>query len=237
MSVCVYTAIAGCYDELRPHVDIPGVDFVAFIDRLDYDDVPGWDIVPFPRSWPYPDSAFGADPRLQAKWFKIVAPVRSTDLGPWTNALWGYEYTIWIDGSHEVTNPAFVDEALADLGPDGFALHGHPHWDCIYQEAQAAMGLAKYAGQPIRQQVDHYRAEGFPEHAGIWACGSMARARSDRLDELMLAWWAEIERWTVEDQISLPVVCRRLGVEPHMWPYWQIDWRWFRFHAHADGTT
>jgi hypothetical protein len=37
------------------------------------------------------------------------------------------------------------------------------------------------------------------------------------------AWLVECERWTYQDQLSLPVVCRRLNLEPGMFPHPQID--------------
>jgi hypothetical protein len=94
---------------------------------------------------------------------------------------------------------------------------------------------------PILEQVESYRAEGHPEHGGLFACGTLAW---DALDEAAVhvggAWLQECIRWTPQDQLSLPVVCRRAGITPGVFPLAQIErrqsrWlsnRWQRIHPH-----
>jgi hypothetical protein len=229
--VACYTAVFGGYDSLKPHVEIEGVDWIVFSDDAQLKDRDDWQVETPERA----DSLYGkallaAHPRLAAKVYKIVG-------SSLLDTLDDYDFSLWVDASHEVTSPAFVDEALADLGPDGFSLFSHPHRDCIYDEAIASLCVAKYAGQPIRQQVEHYRAEGYPAHNGLWACGTLARARSAKLDKAMLDWWSEIEKWSIQDQLSLPVVLDRHGIEPQPFPHNQISWRWFTMHKHSDGTS
>ena len=215
MSTAVYSAITGGYDTISPHPHIPGVDFIVFTDDPDLV-CPGWERVLLEPS--------DASPRTRAKYPKILAPQRE---------LAGYQYTIWVDGNEEITTPSFVDEALANLGPDGFALHKHPGRDCIYQEVEASLTVPlKYDDQPVVAQGEHYRSLGHPEHWGLWACGSMARERSDRLDEVMADWMAEIEKWTIQDQISLPVVLRKHGVVPYNFPHRQYESPWLRIYNH-----
>lgn len=218
---------------LKPHADIPGVDFVAFDDRFlgKQRDPDTWHLAWSRRA---PDPAL--DPRLTAKYFKVVGPALEPRLAD-------YDFTIWVDGSHEITSATFVEDVLADLGPNVFALHRHPNRDCVYDEATASIRLSKYAGQPIRAQVDAYRAEGHPEHAGLWATGTLVRRRSRELDDVMLDWWLEIERWTVQDQLSLPVVLRRHKFDPVpfstcavLGELCQLRSPWMRLHAHIDGT-
>ena len=219
MSVAIYTCITGKYDSLKNHVGIHGVDWICYTDDPDLQ-LPGWEIVDLEPS--------DAPPRLKAKYPKLLAPQGDLD---------GYDYTIWIDGSTEVISPTFVDEALADLGPDGFALFSHPWRDCIYDEVKASRTVAfKYDHQPLEEQAEHYRSLGHPEHWGLWACGSMARARSGRLDAAMRDWMAEIERWSIQDQISLPFVMRTRDIRPQAWPYGQYRTPWLRFHQHVDST-
>jgi len=129
---------------------------------------------------------------------------------------------LWIDANMEVTSPKFVREALAHVH-DGIALFPHPRRACIYEEAAATLGLesqgGKYEGLPIADQVDAYRQQGHPELAGLWACGVIAWDLADpQAQTLGREWLEEIERWTVQDQLSLPVVLRRLGVVPGAFP-------------------
>lgn len=213
-SVAVYTAITGEYDTLLPHPDIPGVDWIAHLDKPQPRD--DWHVVPIPEN--------PAHPRIVAKAYKLL---------PWLFGEMGrYEHTIWIDGSHQITSPAFVDEALACLSPDGLAMHRHPMRDCIYAEAGASSWMKKYEGLPIAEQVQHYRMLGHPEHWGLWACGCIARARNDRLSRLMLDWWDECQRWTYQDQISLPFVLRQAGMRPGEFPYPQYQSPWHAIVGH-----
>jgi hypothetical protein len=121
-----------------------------------------------------------------------------------------------------------------------------PHRHVIWIEAQASIGVesqgGKYDDQPILEQVDHYRAEGHPEHGGLYACGTIAwDTDSELARDLGAAWLAECERWSIQDQLSLPVVCRRLGLVPSVFGVRQIERyrrraylenRWLRIHPH-----
>jgi hypothetical protein len=155
-------------------------------------------------------------------------------------------HVVWIDSNMEVTSPTFVREAIACIH-DGLALFAHPRRDCIYEEAEACLGPesrnGKYANQPIREQVAHYRSEGHPEHAGLYACGTIAWDRYDtKRRKVGYQWLAECARWSYQDQLSFPFICRRLGVEPGLFPHPQLERyfcgpgyignRWFRIWPH-----
>ena len=89
----------------------------------------------------------------------------------------------------------------------------------------------KYRGLPIREQVAQYRADGHPEQG--WAlCQWCDRLGSDRSKGPALGeeWMTEVERWTVQCQLSLPVVLRRLGIEPGTFPGIEAN----RSTAHPD---
>ena len=168
-------------------------------------------------------------PCMAAKWHK----------------LWPcFQPMIWIDANMEITSPGFARQAHAAVH-DGVALYRHPRRDCIYDEAEASLGAesqgGKYDGQPIREQVEHYRREGHPEHAGLWACGTIAWDVQDtKAWRLGAAWLTECQRWSFQDQLSLPVVARRLGIKPGIFGHQQIErrragWlenRWLRIHPH-----
>ncbi|MCU1494793.1 MAG: putative glycosyltransferase [Acidimicrobiaceae bacterium] len=212
--VAVYTAIMNCYDELPGHPEIADVDFIAYLDRpLERDD---WQV----RSI---DHVGTEHPRIVAKRYKVLVGEHLAD----------YDYTIWIDGSHEIVSSSFADEVIASIGSSGFALYRHPWRDCIYDEALASIALPKYGGLPIEAQVAAYRELGHPEHDGLWACGTLARTKSPKLDQLMAAWMDEIERWTYQDQLSLPVLLRRFGIAPSEFGHHQVLYNpWLRIRGH-----
>ena len=213
----IYTAIFGGYDDLKAHPDLDGVRFVAFTDDANLEPN-GWEIRYVPSN--------GLHPRDQAKEYKLF-PHRFFD----------DDTTIWIDGSHEIINPDFPYHVMASLVDSDFALYEHPWRDCIYDEADASIVLEKYQGQPIVEQVAHYRAQGHPEHAGLYACGTLARRSTPAVTELMEAWADEIEDWSYQDQLSLPVVCRRLDFTPATFPLHQVfgnTWTAIQPHHRSD---
>jgi hypothetical protein len=202
MAIAIYTAACGGYDELKAHPEIPDVDFIAFSDVEIESEF--WDVRVVDKT--------NNHPRDDAKKFKLF---------PY-EYLENYEYTIWIDASHEIQTPDFHLQALASIGESGFALYEHPWRNCIYEEAEASIVLEKYQGLPIQDQVDSYRSEGHPEHWGLFACGTLARRNTKQVADVMDAWADEIDRWTYQDQLSLPVVCRRLNFRPEVFPIHQV---------------
>jgi len=215
-SVVVYTAIAGGYDNLLEHPDVPNVDFVCFTDA-EPEDAKGWHTEIIPPS--------DETPRLRAKRYKILSPQRE---------LLEYDYTLWVDGNSQILTPRFVEEAIGCIGEDDIALHAHPQRDCIYEEAHASILTVpeKYAHLPILEQVEHYREQGHPEHWGLWACGSIARRRSTRLDVAMLDWMSENITWTIQDQLSFPYVMRNHGIRPASFPHNQYQSPWIQIMGH-----
>ena len=208
-SIACYTTIFGGYDNLWPHPDIPDVDFICFTDGRTPINDPTWDIRVDTRS-----AQVYTHPRMAAKWFRLHPHV----------CLPEYEYTLYIDGSHEIFSPKFIHECLAQIDESGIALHTHPERECIYGEVPFSLQRLpnKYAGLPLIEQAESYRAEGFPEHWGLWASGSIARRNTPAVARLMDFWWYENQKWTYQDQVSFPVVCWRLGIRPASFPWPQI---------------
>ncbi len=227
----------GC-DLIRPQVeqDIE-VDWICVTDDVRLE-------VPIPYRRVVVEEAADSDAwvatNLAAKRFKLM---------PWTIA--DRHRAIWIDANMEVTAPSFVREALSCIH-DGIAVFRHPRRSCIYEEAEASLGVesqgGKYSGMPIRRQVDHYRLGGHPDQGGLWACGVIAwDLANPQTRELGKQWMEEIERWTVQDQLSLPVVLRRLGLKPgefpgelleeeHTTPHY-LGNRWLRIWPHQSSET
>lgn len=251
-SVSIYTANMGGHDD-PPRRQAPQdveVDWWYITDDPSVDPGPPWRVL---RA----DGLYG-DPNLDAKWWKCH-PITAGD------------HAIWIDANMEITSPSFAREAVEALYPrrtvaatvpatvtwdDGtrvnvapdpvLAVWQHPRRDCIYDEARATIGPErqgdKYDDAALLAQVDRYRAEGHPEHAGLYACGTVVWTPDAW--PVGRAWMDECVEWTPQDQLSFPVVCRRLGVEPAVFPIGQIDqrlsrarpWlanRWLRIHPHA----
>ena len=222
MTVTIVTALYGRYDVPRAQVE-QDVDtqWLLYTDDRDLRPPAPWQVV-IERAW-HPD------PRRAAKHRKMCPPHLTDDV-------------IWVDANMQVTARTFAREALASRH-DGIALFRHPRRDDIYDEAAASVGAesqgGKYDGEPIWEQVEHYRAEGHPPHSGLWAGGTIAWHLPEAAS-IGHAWQSEVERWSTQDQLSLPVVLRRAGVRPGVFPVRQIEGRgpgflhnrWLRIHGH-----
>lgn len=218
--VGIYTAMFGGYDRLHVQVDQDvEATWTVFTDNPELEAPAPWRVVLAPGRYSHP--------RMSAKWFKCTP-----------DAVIPLSESIWIDANTEVTSPSFAREALECIN-DGIALFAHPQRDCIYDEAEASLRLApaKYGQLPIAGQVEHYRQLGHPEHAGLFACGTIARRIDDRVRRLGERWLDECVMWTYQDQLSFPVVCAELGVTPGVFPHPQISRHhlgnpWLTIHPH-----
>ena len=74
--------------------------------------------------------------------------------------------------------------------------------------------MPKYANEPLLHQIARYRDNGHPTNWGLWAGTIISRARNEFTASIEAAWWTEIARWGIQDQISLPYVLRRKNTHP-----------------------
>jgi hypothetical protein len=228
VSVTVITAMFGDHDE-PPHAPVAqGVDDVRWVYYTDSADEapPPWETHRVEGRY--------ASANLSAKVYKCCPPMGGD--------------VIWIDANMAITSQRFVVEALHSR-IDGIAAWRHPRRDCIYDEAVASVEgreaqNGKYSGFDLAGQVASYRADGYPAHNGLYACGTIAYDQ-DRVDvrRFGTAWFDECVRWSPQDQLSFPVVAWRLGVKPGVFPYaqvmpmrrrerWVVRNQWMTLHDH-----
>lgn len=209
----VVSALYGSYDTIKPVLPQTNLD----VDWVLVTDDPslrggalGWRTVYLPKP--------GIHPNRAAKQPKLF---------PW-------EYTeatssVWLDASFRAISPDFVSEALALADP--IAQFIHPWRDCVYAEAEASAGLAKYAGEDFDAQVKEYRELGHPEHWGMWAGGVIARRHTGIVRELSDDWDELITKGTFQDQVSQPVALRFNGLRPAQFPDWHMGNEWVRYEG------
>jgi len=181
----IYTAIFGGFDNLVTQPPIADVKYTCFTDNpsLQCGD---WNIVV------RDDILRNEEPRLRAKYFKVMSHEFFDDL------------SIWIDGNIQIRfGPKRYTNFIPDLSSyikNGLALYKHPSRTCIYEEEVVSKGLRKYNNAKMYNQVEAYRKEGMPENFGLWACGVLFRNNdSKKINEL---WWNEITKYTIQDQLS-----------------------------------
>jgi hypothetical protein len=210
MRIAAVCAIYGGYDLIPPVPD--GVDDAVLIT-----DVPvrsGWRNIVEPSD---------AHPRLAAK-----RPKARPDL--YTDC----ESSLWIDGSVHIRDDTFIEHARALLVEHELVLTDHPEErDCLYQEAEHCRDWTKYRDEPLSAQVATYRSEGMPEHFGLWAAGTIARRHTGRMQAFGDAWLAEMERWTIQDQVSLPYLLWRDRISVTTFGVDQLDNTFFDVLPHA----
>jgi hypothetical protein len=211
----VYTAIYGGFDQPKPHAALPGVDFLCFTDNPNLRH-PDWEVCYDPPRH--------AHPRMAAKFHKLVGHERLAA---------AYDQSVWIDGSVELHDGKFVELATSYLRHSPLAMFAHPWRGDIFQELDASLELEKYRGLPLREQVDHYRQQGFTSDNGLYHCGVLIRdLRDPALAKLGHAWMQENLDWTYQDQISFPYVIWRQDFRPAVLPFPVIGNRWIEWHEH-----
>jgi len=202
--ICIYTAVFGDYTLLKaPSVPCEAVDMVCFSDRAQHAG-PAWQVRHRQRRFLHP--------RMDSKWCRMLSHAVLSE----------YDHTIWVDASFLLGDvQKFVDLCVSALDQSDTALFLHPERQDILSEAEASTAIwrNKYAGEPLLQQVRHYQDHGLPSPHRLWAGGIQIRNnRSARIAELNSLWMEECVRWSYQDQLSLPYVLWKLGVEPAVIP-------------------
>lgn len=215
MKVAVVSAVFGGYDE---PVFTPQT--VPCIYKLVSD---GQVIAP-PASDHHMYQTGSLDPRLLGKFVKCR---------PWEylNA----DLFVWMDGSFDLREDA-VAQMVDDLGDGLVAFHRHPERDSIIDEALFSRRLNKYPGWDVVSQARSYVASGFPDGRGLWAGGLFIWRNCLEVRQLGQLWLDEICRWTVQDQLSLPYVLWRCGIEPRELSGGLLSNPRFRIRRHRDST-
>lgn len=210
MRLAAVCAIYGGYDLIPPVPE--GVDDAVLVT-----DVPvrsGWRNVVEPSD---------AHPRLAAKRAK-ARPDLYTDC----------DASLWMDGSIHVRDGSFARHVRELLGRTELVLTDHPETRrCLYDEAEHCQDWPKYADEPLREQTQHYRDEGMPAGFGLWAAGCIARSHTAAMKDLGDAWLREMERWSIQDQVSLPYVLWRDGISFMTFGIDQLDNTYFDLVPHA----
>lgn len=210
MRLAAVCAVYGGYDLIPPVPE--GVDDAVLVS-----DVPvrsGWRNVVEPST---------TDPRLAAKRPK-ARPDLFTDC----------EASLWIDGSIHVRGTGLAERSRELLQVNPLVLTDHPEdRTCLYAEAEHCRTWAKHAGEPLEEQVAHYRSIGMPEGFGLWAAGCMARVHTPAMQRFGDAWLAEIGRWSIRDQVSLPFVLWRDQISFTTFGIDQLDNAFYDVLPHA----
>jgi hypothetical protein len=212
MRVTIVTSVYSDYDELKPIVEQEGadVDWVCVTDRPR--DCHGWRLVIEPRPAMHPNVA--------AKRAKML-PWEYTDT----------DVSVWIDASFRVKSARFIADTVPYARP--IAQFKHPWRDCVYKEAESSLGLPKYVGLPIEEQMQVYRSWCHPEHWGLWSTGFIVRQHVPEVRVLCERWLRTCQEWGFQDQLSQAPHLRALGITPEIIPGCHTDNEWLVYEGSA----
>ena len=189
----------------------------------------GYDLIP-PVPEGVDDAVLVTDVPVRSDWRNVVEP---SDVHPRLAAkrpkarpdLYTHcEGSLWIDGSAYVLSDQFVPLVREKLVEHELILWEHPEdRNCLVEEAAVCQDWPQYRSEPLRGQVSHYLSLGMPRNFGLWAAGSIARRHSVQMARFGDAWLEEMERWTIQDQVSLPFVLWNQGIDPGTFGLPQFD--------------
>lgn len=194
-NLAVYTCVTGCYDVLlSPRQIEPKTDYICFTDQIKLR-VPGWEIRILPP---------GLGSSAQANRFAKMHP---------HILLPEYDSSIYIDGNIEIIG-GLHSLLESSLKCNNMALYEHPVRDCVYLEAKECAAIGYDWCWRIENQMNIYRRDRYPAFFGLFECGVIVRLHSENdVKELMEAWWLAYQNGIKRDQISLPYLAWRQGVQ------------------------
>lgn len=202
--IAIYTVIIGGYDTLKQPLYISS--------QCDYFVISDQDIDVTNTCWKLINiNSFNIDKTYsntkKARYVKTHPDVFFPD----------YKYSIFIDGNFLVV--ADLVPLVMRLGSGSFAAHLHPKNNCIYQEGKDIIALGKSSELDVKKQLVAYKNEGFPKHFGLCETNILVREHNEfHCKNIDAAWWNEMQKYTLRDQLSLTYV---------VWKY-EKEFEWIR---------
>jgi len=188
-NIICYTCITNEYDDLKDQKFTNNARFIAYVsDRDIYSD--SWEVE-------QARSIYG-NPRKDARYHKIMP-----------HLLFDCEYSIWLDGSIKlISDPQMLIDRY--LKNSDIATFKHPDRICLYEEARVC--IANHLDDPaiINNQVNRYRQEGYPVNHGLAETKVVIRRHTDEVKRFNEAWFKQLDKNSIRDQISFPYVAWKL---------------------------
>lgn len=189
----LYTAVFGKVSRFRePTISIPGIDKFCFTD---------FGI----------KNTFYQMKRMKLDHLDYVRRNRFAKICIPDEIFDNYEHSLYLDYKH----PMGIDFDLLEnnLGPSSdFLISKHKHRGCIYDEGRKCIDVGKGDPGEILKQLATYKKDGYPVNNGLYAAYWVFRRHTKRLKELMNLWWLEVKAHSERDQISLPYVAWKYGM-------------------------
>jgi glycosyltransferase involved in cell wall biosynthesis len=191
----VFTAITGDYGAPRYHEHLMNdCDYCVFVDNDSVSDGQVYDL----RSIPY----FDEDAVRMARFVKTHPHMMVPDYG----------IAVWIDGNILIRGD--ISGLIDDFERSGLPVAAVPHplRTSVYAEAEDCIRKSKDDAGVVEQQMARYRSAGFDGDSLIESNLLMYRLDHPQLAPFLSAWWAEMERGSRRDQLSLTYAMAQTGV-------------------------
>jgi hypothetical protein len=208
MKTYVYTCTFLDYDEVySPIVRTPGVEYVLFSERRPR----------FVRGWqwrPLPPETAGFTQSMANRWCKFFPDRLFPDA----------DVTVYADGA--ILMLGDLQPLLAEFRDSGAAigLFRHQRRDTVEDELAFCLKRGKIAEADRARgeaQLAAYRDDGLLPGGYVLTQNGVILRRHDNpaLPTAMQLWWDEMRTRTRRDQLSLPWVLHRTGLQAHVWPW------------------
>ena len=216
--VALVTANFGEIDDLKPLPRHDGVDAFYYTDAGGFVNaaptaVATWTRVLVPN---YPRYDFGS--RMRSRYFKHQ--IHRLD------EVQRHRWLVWADSAFQFHDMSFVlgeVERLRRLPPrKRFLFIPHPDRRTILQEYEFIDGAIKdgseyfrvrYGHEKMTEQMEHFRQSGWNLEAHLVCGGLWIVEHSDLMQRCWDAWWDQVLRYGMMDQLSLPVMLEEFGCE------------------------
>lgn len=196
MKKAIYTVITNDYDVLRtPRVRQPECDYICFTDN------------PLLKSDSWVVVLIEKPSRHLQREIKILAHKYLPE----------YDMTIYVDANMEIIRNFKAMEISARK--HGIALIKHNKRNCLYQEALTVVAINKDKSTFVEPQITAYRAEGMPVNYGMYCSGVMIRFNTPAVNDFCELWWAEVEKHSHRDQLSITYALWKTGLKYDVVPY------------------
>lgn len=180
-----YSAIVGGYDDLSLHEHLnPAADYHLFTDARD---MGGFVYSTHPI--PY----FDTDPVRAARFVKTHPHMLLQD----------YDIAIWIDGNVLIRGD--LSPEIEAFRRSGLAVAAIPHplRTTVFEEVDECAKRSKDDVDIMQRQVQFYRQAGFDGAGMIESNFMMFRLDHPKLSPFLGLWWAEMEKGSRRDQLSI----------------------------------
>jgi len=144
-----------------------------------------------------------------------------------------YDFSIYIDGSFSQINDANL---LVESSRYTYQMCSHPRRNCLYEEAAVCHKQGLDDTSVIGRQINKYKNDGYPTSNGLCMGGIIARKHNRKTKRINQAWWCEIQKGSIRDQLSINYVLWKLNENIGISDYEESVKNIFRIHQHTPKT-